>query len=79
MAITDGEHISIWVKDTGKGIAESDQERIFERFVKLDEYVPGTGLGLSVAKSHAESLGGTINLESRLGVGSTFRVELPLN
>ena len=77
--ITDGEHISIWVKDTGKGIAESDQERIFERFVKLDEYVPGTGLGLSVAKSHAESLGGTINLESRLGVGSTFRVELPLN
>ena len=77
--ITDGEHVSIWVKDTGKGIAESDQKRIFERFVKLDEYVPGTGLGLSVAKSHAESLGGTIKLESTIGVGSTFQLELPLN
>jgi signal transduction histidine kinase len=77
--ITDGEHVCIWVKDTGKGIAESDQKRIFERFVKLDEYVPGTGLGLSVAKSHAESLGGTIKLESTVGVGSTFQLELPLN
>lgn len=77
--ITDGEHVCIWVKDTGRGISESDQERIFDRFVKLDEYVPGTGLGLSVAKSHAESIGATIKVESSLGIGSTFRVELPLN
>ena len=76
--LTDGEHVRIWVKDTGKGIAEADKERIFERFVKVDEYIPGTGLGLSVAKSHATSLGGTIGVESRLGEGSTFWVDLPL-
>lgn len=76
--LTDGDHIRIWVKDTGIGIAPEDQERVFERFVKIDEYVPGTGLGLSVAKSHAESLGGTIGLESTLGKGSVFWVELPL-
>lgn len=77
--ITDGEHVRIWIRDTGMGIAENDKERIFDRFVKLNEYVPGTGLGLSVAKSHTESLGGTIGVESRLGEGSTFWVELPLN
>jgi len=76
--LVDGDHVRIWVKDTGKGIAETDKERIFERFVKVDEYIPGTGLGLSVAKSHAASLGGTIGVESRPGEGSTFWVNLPL-
>ena len=76
--LTDGEHVRIWVKDTGKGIAEADKERIFERFVKVDEYIPGTGLGLAVAKSHATSLGGSIGVESRPGEGSTFWVDLPL-
>ena len=73
-----GDRVRIWVKDTGKGIPAEDQERIFERFVKLDEYIPGTGLGLSVAKSHALSLNGTIGVESKVGEGSTFWVELPL-
>lgn len=73
-----GDHVRIWVKDTGKGIPETELNKIFERFVKLDEYIPGTGLGLSVAKSHAESLGGTIGVESQLGQGSTFWVVLPL-
>ena len=76
--LIDGEHVRIWVKDTGKGIAEADKERIFERFVKVDEYIPGTGLGLSVARSHAASLGGTIGVDSRPGEGSTFWVVLPL-
>ena len=76
--LIDGEHVRIWVKDTGKGIAEADKERIFERFVKVDEYIPGTGLGLSIAKSHAASLGGTIGVDSRPGEGSTFWVVLPL-
>ena len=76
--LIDGEHVRIWVKDTGKGIAEADKERIFERFVKVDEFIPGTGLGLSVAKSHAASLGGTIGVDSRPGEGSTFWVVLPL-
>ena len=74
-----GDHVRIWVKDTGKGIPAADQERIFERFVKLDEYIPGTGLGLSVAKSHALSLNGTMGVESKEGEGSTFWVELPLS
>lgn len=76
--LQEGDHVRIWVKDTGKGIPEADQAKIFERFVKLDEYIPGTGLGLSVAKSHATSLGGTIGVESHLGKGSTFWVDLPL-
>jgi len=70
--------VHIWVSDTGKGIADADHQRIFERFVKIDEYVPGTGLGLSVAKSHVQSLGGTMGVESKLGKGSTFWVDLPL-
>jgi len=73
-----GDHVRIWVKDTGKGIPAEDQERIFERFVKLDEYIPGTGLGLSVAKSHVLSLNGTIGVESQVGEGSKFWIELPL-
>ena len=76
--LQDGEHVRIWVRDTGKGIPEEDKERVFERFVKLDEYVPGTGLGLSMARTYAKSLGGTIGVESRLGQGSTFWVRLPL-
>ena len=77
--LEDGDHVRIWVKDTGKGIPEKDQTKIFDRFVKLDEYVPGTGLGLSVAKSHVVSLGGTIGVDSRVGQGSTFWLVLPLN
>ena len=73
-----GDQIRIWVSDTGKGIAKQDQERIFERFVKLDEFVPGTGLGSSVVKSHVMNLGGTLGVESELGEGAKFWVLLPL-
>ena len=74
-----GDHVRIYVRDTGKGIAQEDQERIFERFVKIDEYIPGTGLGLSVAKAHVLSLHGTMGVESTLGEGSTFWMELPMS
>ena len=73
-----GNQVRVNVSDTGKGIAEADQQRIFERFVKVDEYIPGTGLGLSVAKSHVENLGGTIGVMSVVGTGSTFWFTLPL-
>lgn len=76
--LSGGEYVRFWVRDTGKGISADDQKRIFERFFKVDEFVPGTGLGLSVAKAHAESLGGTIGVESTLGSGSTFWVNIPL-
>ena len=74
-----GDHVRIYVRDTGKGIAKEDQERIFERFVKLDEYIPGTGLGLSVAKAHVLSLHGTMGVESTPGEGSTFWMEPPMS
>ena len=74
----DGNQVRVSVSDSGKGISEEDQQRIFDRFVKVDEYIPGTGLGLSVAKSHVENLGGTIGVMSALGTGSTFWFTLPL-
>jgi len=71
--------VRISISDTGKGISEHDQNRIFERFVKVDDYIPGAGLGLSVVKSHVENLGGTFGVESALGVGSTFWFTLPID
>ena len=73
------DQIKLYVRDTGKGIAQADQKRIFDRFVKVDEYIPGTGLGLSVVKSHASNLGGSVGVQSELGKGSEFWVLLPFN
>ena len=70
--------ITIWIRDTGKGIAEENLERIFERFYKVDEFIPGAGLGLSLSRVMAFSLGGNVTVESKLGEGSTFKVELPI-
>ena len=75
----DDKCLRIWVKDTGIGVSEADQKKIFDRFVKLNDYVPGTGLGLAVAKSHIESLGGKIGVNSHVGEGSTFWVTLPMS
>jgi signal transduction histidine kinase len=76
------EHIEhqlrIWVEDTGKGIPEDHcNDHLFERFVKVDEFVPGTGLGLSICRSMALSLGGKVGVESTLGKGSKFWVDIP--
>ena len=70
--------VRVNVTDTGKGVAEEDQTRIFERFVKVDDFVPGTGLGLSVVESHIKNLGGSVGVESSLGEGSNFWFILPL-
>ena len=71
--------LRIWVKDTGKGIPEDRcDDHLFERFVKIDEFVPGTGLGLSICRSMALSLGGKVGVQSALGKGSLFWVEIPL-
>ena len=72
----------IEVRDTGFGIAAADQEQLFERFFRTrsatEMAIAGTGLGLSIAKAIVDAHGGSISVESAEGVGTTFRVELPL-
>ena len=75
--------IEISVTDSGIGIPESEQERIFERFYRVDpsrsRQTGGTGLGLSIVK-HADSHHrGEIKIFSKVGVGSTFTLRLPIN
>lgn len=71
--------VYLFVRDTGKGIAHEDIDKLFERFTKLDNFVQGTGLGLSISKSIVEKLGGEIGAESRgPGRGSLFWFTLPL-
>lgn len=69
--------IRLWVRDTGRGIAPEFQERIFERFFKVDEFIPGAGLGLSTCRTMVNSLNGSVSVTSELGNGSVFSVILP--
>lgn len=70
-------HVRVWVSDTGKGISPKDLDKIFDRFYKVDSFIQGAGLGLAVCRSYALSLGGNVGVDSKLGRGSTFWVELP--
>lgn len=76
---TEVQEVCFYVEDTGKGIPENQQNAIFERFNKLDEFVQGTGLGLPICKVIAERFGGTIHLKSTEGKGSIFSVSMPYN
>lgn len=75
------EYIVIEMKDTGIGIAPEDQQRVFERFFRVDKArsreFGGTGLGLAIVKHLTQSFGGTVGLESQLEQGSTFQIRLP--
>jgi signal transduction histidine kinase len=75
----DADQISIRVADNGPGIPDSDQARVFDRFVQLDpaRRGTGTGLGLPIARWIAEAHHGTLVLESSGPSGSTFRISLP--
>ena len=72
----------ITVADTGIGMSEQFQQRLFEPFAQEHQEVaantPGTGLGMPIAKSLAEIMGGNIEFESELGVGTTVRITLPM-
>jgi len=74
-----GDRAAIAVRDTGSGIAPDVLPRVFERFYQGDTSRAGTGagLGLAIAKALVEGQGGTIGVESRVGVGSVFTVTLP--
>lgn len=73
--------LSISIKDTGIGISPQDYQHIFEAFRQVDQGIsrkyPGTGLGLAIIDSLVQMMGGKIFLESQLGVGSIFKIELP--
>ena len=70
--------VRVSVMDTGIGIPEDKLESVFERFVKLDDFYQGVGLGLPICKMIVEQLGGEIGVRSELGKGSTFWFTLPL-
>ena len=70
--------IYFFVTDTGSGIPEDERDKIFNRFIKLDREIPGTGLGLTLSQTIVEKLGGRIGVESQQGIGSTFWFAVPL-
>jgi len=82
LAVEKGDVFAIEVKDTGIGIAESNIDHIFDEFRQADggtsRRFGGTGLGLAIAKKYAKLLGGDIEVVSKLDVGSTFTLTLPV-
>ena len=77
----DGTDVVIEVTDTGIGIPEGEQSRLFQRFFRsstaTEQAIPGTGLGLVISRAIAEAHGGSISVRSAPGTGASFRVELP--
>jgi signal transduction histidine kinase len=74
-------YVHIWVKDTGIGISQEDQVKIFQQYFRTDEAkeaASGTGLGLNITKSLIEMQGGRIWFESEPNLGTTFHFILPV-
>jgi two-component system phosphate regulon sensor histidine kinase PhoR len=73
--------IELGVSDTGIGIPEEHLSRVFERFYRVDrsrnKQIGGTGLGLSIVKHSAETMDATVQLQSKLGIGTTVTVSFP--
>ena len=73
-----GDMVRVEVADSGVGIPKDELDKLFDRFFRASTAaaVQGTGLGLSIAKSIVEAHGGAISVESEIGVGTTFSVDL---
>ncbi|MDJ0366354.1 HAMP domain-containing sensor histidine kinase [Hymenobacter sp. H14-R3] len=65
------------VRDNGLGLSKAQQGELFRMFRRLHTHVPGSGVGLYMVKKMIENAGGTLTVQSQLGVGSTFTVSLP--
>lgn len=72
--------VRLWVRDGGPGVAPEDRERIFERFARTEQGrgIDGSGLGLAIVRAIAEAHGGRVWVDSTVGTGSTFVIELPV-
>ncbi len=80
-AFCDNGMLRVSIKDTGVGLAKEDQKRIFNAFTQAknsESFTGGSGLGLSICKKLAEHMGGNVNVESTLGEGSVFTLEIPV-
>ena len=77
----EGELIVFEVEDQGRGIPEKDQKHIFERYFRAENALldEGTGIGLNIARTHLENLGGSIEFESKENVGTTFTIKVPMD
>lgn len=69
--------IRLFIEDTGCGIPKENQNKLFQRFAKLDDFTQGTGLGLAICKAIVDAQGGKIGVESEVGKGSTFWAWFP--
>ncbi|MBI3445402.1 MAG: HAMP domain-containing protein [Magnetospirillum sp.] len=80
--IPESDQVIFYVEDTGNGIPEEMQNAIFEKFRQVDSFLTrshsGTGLGLTLARHLVELMGGTIGVESQVGIGTVFHFTLPL-
>ena len=79
--VDEPDRVSVVVRDEGLGIPASEQERVFEKFYRLDAAmsrgVGGSGLGLHIARETITQMGGTVSVRSAQGLGSTFTIALP--
>ena len=82
LGLADGGEVVVEVRDTGSGIAAEDLPRVFDRFWRAEKsrsrQTGGSGLGLAIVRKLVEAHGGTVEVESEVGVGSVFRVRLPV-